>query len=308
MATAGHEVVVDGKTIRVTNLDKVLYPATGFTKGQVIEYYQRIAPVMLPHISARAVTLKRCPDGVEAEPFFSKNCPPHRPSWIRTVRVPASNARGEVNYCVANDTATLVWFANLAAIELHVCLAHVEDVRRPTSVVFDLDPGAPATLVECARVALRIREICRRMGLETVAKVSGSKGLHIYIPLNTPVTYAQTMPWAHSMAEVLVRQEPDLVISEMARSLRPGRVFVDWSQNDEHKTTVCAYSLRGKSEPSVSAPVRWEEIEAVAKGKKKELSFTPEETLARVAQDGDLFEGNVTLRQHLPDIGALVAA
>jgi bifunctional non-homologous end joining protein LigD len=306
---AAQEIVVDGKQVRITNRAKVLYPASGFTKGQVIDYYQAIAPTMLPYLRGRTVTMKRFPDGVEGESFFGKHCPPRRPAWVHTARVAAENEKGEVNYCVVDNAATLVWMAQLATLEFHVSLARAERIERPTSVVFDFDPGAPATIVESARVALLLREECDRLGLQAFPKVSGSKGIHIYIPLNTPVTYEQTKPWAEAMADLLVERAPDLVVSNMRRDLREGRVLVDWSQNAEHKTTVCVYSMRGKAQPTVSMPIEWSEIEAlVSGGDPKPLVFGPERALERVKERGDLFEPVLSLRQKLPDIGALSAA
>jgi bifunctional non-homologous end joining protein LigD len=303
------QIVVDGKQIRISNRDKVLYPGTGFTKGQVIDYYRAIAPTMLPYLRGRTVTLKRFPDGVESQSFFGKHCPPRRPEWVHTARVAAENEEGEVNYCVVDDAATLVWMAQLATLEFHVSLARAAQIQRPTNIVFDFDPGAPATIVQCARVALLLRETCERLGLQAFPKVSGSKGIHIFIPLNTPVTYEQTKPWAEAMADLLVQREPELVVANMRRALREGRVLVDWSQNAEHKTTVCVYSMRGKAQPTVSMPVEWTEVEALVRtGDASKLVFSPERALERVERQGDLFAPVLSLRQKLPDIRALFAA
>jgi bifunctional non-homologous end joining protein LigD len=300
---AAQQIVVDGKQVRVTNRDKVLYPSTGFTKGQLIDYYRAIAPTMLPYLRGRTVTLKRFPDGVEGESFFGKHCPPRRPEWVHTARVAADNAEGEVNYCVVDDAATLVWMAQLATLEFHVSLARAERVQRPTSIVFDFDPGAPATIVECGMVALLLREICEGLGLQAFPKVSGSKGIHLFIPLNTPVTYEQTKPWAEAMAELLVQRAPELVVANMRRALREGRVLVDWSQNDEHKTTVCVYSTRGKAQPTVSMPIEWTEVEALVRTEDASpLLFSPERALERVAQRGDLFAPVLSLEQKLPEL------
>jgi len=225
------------------------------------------------------------------------------------VRVDAANARGEVNFCICDDTATLVWLAQLATIELHISLARADNVFQPTSIMFDLDPGAPATMVECARVALKLRDTCAHLGLETFPKVSGSKGLHIFVPLNTPIGYDATSPWALAMADHLARLEPELVVTNMSRAERPGKVFVDWSQNSPHKTTVCAYSLRARGQPTVSLPVHWEEIERVARtANPARLMFSPKQALSRLKRDGDLLAPVQTLRQKLPEARSIDAA
>jgi bifunctional non-homologous end joining protein LigD len=295
------ELVVAGRKLAVSNLDKVLYPKAGFTKGEVINYYIRIAPVLLPHLKDRPLTMKRYPNGVESEFFYEKNCPSHRPDWVKTATVWSEGNKRDMQYCLAQDLPTLVWAANLADIELHTSLSRKKDVARPTMMVFDLDPGAPADIVQCCVVGLLLREILRSLKLESWAKTSGSKGLQIYVPLNTAVTYEQTKSLSHDLAEYLEREHPQLVVSKMAKALRPGKIFVDWSQNDEHKTTVCVYSLRAKSEPTASTPVTWEEVEKVAKKKNgKALVFHCEETLRRVDKFGDLFAEVETLKQKLP--------
>ena len=299
MSTRKSEVVVDGKTVVLSNLEKILYPATGFSKAQVIDYYIRIAPVLLPHLKDRPLTLKRYPDGVEGLFFYEKQCPEHRPDWIKTARTPRRAKPEQIDYCVINSLSALVWVANLADLELHTFLHRARALDRPTAVVFDLDPGPPADIVACCRVALWMRAVFDEMRLTALAKTSGSKGLQLYIPLNTPASYAQTKAFANAIALRLSGAHPGEVVAKMNKALRKGKVFIDWSQNDTHKTTVCAYSLRAKERPTVSTPVRWEEVEAAAR-QKKQLSFETEEVLRRVRNDGDLFAPVLTLRQKLP--------
>jgi bifunctional non-homologous end joining protein LigD len=295
------EVHVQGRTLSLSNLDKVLYPVAGFTKGHVIDYYTRVAPAVLPHLEGRALTLKRYPNGVEGQFFYEKNAPSHRPEWVRTARVPIRTDGRTIDFVVADDLPTLVWLANLADLELHTSLARAADPKAPTILAFDLDPGPPATIVECARVALRLREVFAHLGLEGFPKTSGSKGMQVYVPLNVPTTYAQTKRFSQAIAQLLERRHPELVVSEMRKDLRPGKVFVDWSQNDEHKTTVAVYSLRAKDHPTVSTPLRWEEVEAVTESEDPdELVFTSADVLERVAEHGDLFAPVEQLEQELP--------
>ena len=295
------QLVVEGRTLAVSNLDKVLYPKDGFTKGDLIHYYIQIAPVLLPHLKDRPLTMKRYPDGVEAEFFYEKNCPTHRPKWVQTATVWSEGNQRHMNYCLAQDLPTLVWAANLADIELHTSLSRKKDVARPTMMVFDLDPGAPADVVQCCQVGLWLREILQALKLKSWAKTSGSKGLQIYVPLNTAVTYDETKELSHALAEYLEREHPDLVVSKMSKTLRKGKIFVDWSQNDEHKTTICVYSLRAREEPTVSTPVTWKEVENCLKKKKAALlKFRSDQTLARVKKMGDLFEDVDALKQKLP--------
>ena len=295
------EIEVEGRRLSLSNLDKVFYPATGFTKGQVIDYYTRIAPVLLPHLRGRHLTLKRYPDGVDGQFFYEKQCPRHRPDWVRTARVPIRTDGRSIDYCMVEDLATVVWLANLADLELHTPLAHADAPAAPTMLAFDLDPGPPATIVECAEVACRLREAFDHFGLVAFPKTSGSKGMQLYVPLNTPTEYRATKPFAHGIAQVLERRDPALVVSEMRKDLRPGKVFIDWSQNDEHKTTVCVYSLRARERPTVSTPVTWEEVEAVLRSRDPdELAFTSDEVLARVAEQGDCFAPVLELEQELP--------
>jgi bifunctional non-homologous end joining protein LigD len=295
------EVHVDGRTLSLSNLDKVLYPQAGFTKGHVIDYYTRIAAAVLPHLRDRALTLKRYPNGVDAQYFYEKNCPGHAPEWVQRATVPIRTDGRTIDFCVAQDRATLVWLANLADLELHTSLAKVRDPKAPTILAFDLDPGEPATIIECSRVALQLREVFSHLGLEAFPKTSGSKGMQVYVPLNTPHTYSQTKGFALAIAQLLERREPDRVVSDMSKQKRRGRVFVDWSQNDEHKTTVAAYSLRARERPTVSAPLLWEEVEQAAEdGDPEAVAFTSAQVLERVAEHGDLFAPVEELEQELP--------
>jgi bifunctional non-homologous end joining protein LigD len=297
------EVEVQGRTLSLSNLDKVMYPAVGFTKGQVIDYYTRIAAALLPHLRGRALTLKRYPNGVEGGHFYEKQCPGHRPGWVRTAAIPIRTDGRVIDFCLADDLPTLVWLANLADLELHTSLARATDVTSPAILAFDLDPGEPATIVECARVALALREVFDQLGLAAFPKTSGSKGMQVYVPLNTPASYGQTKPFALAIAQLLERRHPDLVVSDMKKSLRKGKVFVDWSQNDEHKTTVSVYSLRARERPTVSTPLRWEEVEAVLEsGRPEELAFDSDAVLERVAEHGDLFAPVEELEQELPQL------
>ncbi len=291
-------VEVEGRALELSNLDKVFYPATGFTKAQVIDYYTRIAPVMLPHLEGRPVTLKRYPDGVEGESFFEKECPAFHPEWVDTATVESRNERGKVTYCVVDNTATLVWLANLASLELHTLLARDEDTGRPTFVAFDLDPGPPADVLDAAWAAARLREVLQEVGIECLPKVSGGKGLHVYVPVNTPVDYQKTKEFAHAVALLLEKRYPERVTSVMRKDLRAGKVLLDWSQNDPHKTTVCAYSLRARERPLVSAPVTWDELEEARKSRSPEaLEFEAWEALRRAEDLGDLFAPVLRLEQ-----------
>jgi bifunctional non-homologous end joining protein LigD len=297
------EVEIDGRTLSLSNLEKPMYPEAGFAKGHVIDYYTRVAPVLLPHLRDRPLTLKRYPDGVQGPHFYEKQCPSHRPDWVETTMVGSSRARdGTINFCLANDLPTLVWLANLADLELHTSLATAADYSRPTMIAFDLDPGPPATIVECAVVALELRTAFEHLGMEAFPKTSGSKGMQVYVPLNTPADYRKTSGFAKGLAELLERRHPELVVSDMKKTLRKGKVLVDWSQNSQHKTTVSVYSLRALPQPTVSTPLRWEEVEAVTESRDPgDLVFTAPELLDRVAEHGDLFAGVLELEQQLPD-------
>ena len=299
-ARTGETLNVSGRQVPVSNLNKVFYPSVGFTKANVIDYYIRISPVLLPHLKDRPLTLKRYPEGVTGGFFYEKRCPPYRPDWVKTAPVWSDRNETEIHYCLANDLPSIVWAANLGDLELHTFLAKADAVDRPTMMVFDLDPGAPADIVSCAQVGFWLKEKLEALKLQSFPKTSGSKGLQIYVPLNTPVTYDQTKELSHRLAEELESEHRDLVVSKMAKNLRTGKVFVDWSQNDRHKTTVCAYSLRAKERPTVSAPVDWEEVKAALKKKDpKRLTFLSDEVLKRVEKDGDLFEPLLKLKQKL---------
>jgi len=288
-------VEVEGRQLSLSNLDKVLYPGPGFTKGQVIDYYTRIAPALLPHLRGRPLTLKRYPNGVESQFFYEKQCPSHRPDWVATAAVPTGGRT--IDFCLADDLPTLVWLANLADLELHTSLSLAEDVERPTMMVFDLDPGEPAGLGECAEVALALRDLLGQLSLRSFAKTSGSKGLQVYVPLGGAATYDQTKPLAHALARHLEGDRPELVVSSQRKSLRGGKVLIDWSQNDEHKTTVCVYSLRARERPTVSTPLDWDELEHPSS-----LVFESDEVIERVSERGDLFAPVLELRQALPDL------
>ena len=302
-------IEVQGKQLKLSNLEKVLYPAAGFTKQQVIDYYVRIAPALLPHLAGRALTRKRYPNGVDSEFFYEKNAPQHRPDWVKTAPIWSEGNHRMVNYILANDLPTLVWLANLAAIELHPSLALAKDITCPTMMVFDLDPGPPANIVQCCQVGLWLREIFEHFGLESFPKTSGSKGLQLYVPLNTPTKYEFTKTFARALAQLLEQEHPDMVVSDMKKKIRTRKVFVDWSQNDEHKTTVAVYSLRARERPTVSTPVSWEEVEACLKKKDaNRLVFEARQTVARVEKMGDLFAPLIAFKQRLPDLKQLAAS
>jgi bifunctional non-homologous end joining protein LigD len=301
-------VEVQGRKLSLTNLDKVLYPASGFTKGQVVDYYVRIAPMLVPHLAGRPLTMKRYPGGVEQEFFFEKNAPMHRPDWVKTAPVWSESNHRTINFLLANDLPTLVWIANLASIELHPSLSLAADIATPTMIVFDLDPGPPANIVQCAQVGLWVREVFDHFGLQSFPKTSGSKGLQIYVPLNTKTTYEQTKSFAHALARLLEHVHPELVVSDMKKAVRTNKVFVDWSQNDQHKTTISVYSLRARKHPTVSTPVTWDEVEQALKKKDAErLVFEAKDVLARVEKMGDLFEPVEKLKQKLPQLAGLAA-
>ncbi len=296
-------VEIEGKSLKLTNLEKVLYPATGFTKGQVIDYYARIAPVLVPHLANKPLTLKRYPNGVDQLPFFEKNATKHRPDWIKTAPIWSEGNQRNVNYILANDLATLVWVANLAAIELHPSLSLASDIFCPRTMVFDLDPGPPANIVQCCQVAIWLRAIFDHFKLESFPKTSGSKGLQLYVPLNTKTSYDETKPFAHALARLLENEHRDLVVSDMKKAVRADKIFVDWSQNDDHKTTISVYSLRARERPTVSTPVRWDEVERALKKKDASLLvFEANQVLERVEKMGDLFAPVLSLKQNLPKL------
>jgi bifunctional non-homologous end joining protein LigD len=300
------QVEVEGRELKLTNLDKVLYPKARFTKGEVVDYYAKVGAAMIPHLHGRAVTLRRFPEGVEDldSAFFEKRCPKHRPKWVKTASVRAGPNAGKIDFCVCDGLPTLVWMAQLAAIELHPSLSLARAPTRPTVLAFDLDPGPPADIVDCCGVALRLRELFDHFDVECFPKTSGSKGMQVYVPLNTPGTsYDETKPFAKAIAQLLEKQTPDKVVSKMKKVERRGRVFVDWSQNHRSKTTIAVYSLRARERATASTPVRWEEVEAVAEsGDGSTLVFEAAEVLDRIERHGDLFAPVLELKQALPDL------
>lgn len=302
-------VDVEGRHLSLSNLDKVLYPEAGFTKGQVIDYYVRVAPVLLPHLAGRPLTLKRYPNGVSEMYFYEKNCPKHRPEWVSTAPIWSEGNHRWMEYCVVQNLPTLVWAANLASLELHTSLSSASAMPHPSSMVFDLDPGAPANIIQCCQVALWIRDAFSHFGLKTFVKTSGSKGLQVYVPLNSGVGYEETKPIAHKLALSLERKHPELVVSDMKKSIRNGKVLVDWSQNDVHKTTVSVYSLRARPQPTVSTPVTWTEVSrSLGSADPASLEFTAPQVLQRVESHGDLFAPLVSLHQQLPEVEQIEAA
>jgi bifunctional non-homologous end joining protein LigD len=302
-------VNVEGKILSLSNLDKVLYPATGFTKGQVIDFYARIASVLLPHLAGRPVTMKRYPDGVDGQYFYEKNAPKHRPDWVKTAAIWSRHNKRNINFLLVDDLPTLTWLANLASLEIHPSLALGKEISCPTMMVFDLDPGPPANIVQCAQVGIWLRDIFSHWGLESFPKTSGSKGLQVYVPLNTPTSYEKTKEFAHAIARLLEDQHRGIVVSDMKKELRSGKVFVDWSQNDEHKTTVSVYSLRAREHPTVSTPITWDEVERALKKKDARLMvFEAPQVLERVKAMGDLHEPVLRMKQKLPDLRRMAEA
>jgi bifunctional non-homologous end joining protein LigD len=290
------QVEIEGRRLRLSNLDKVLYPHAGYTKAQVVDYYARIGAVMVAHLADRPVTLVRWPDGTASQSFFEKRCPSHAPKWMRSAAVSE-----DLEQCVLDDLPSLVWAANMAALELHTPQARVSSPDCPDSMVFDLDPGPGAGILDCCRVGLDLRGLLAELGLESVVKTSGSKGLHLAVPLHTDTTDDHTKEFARAAGQLLTKREPDRVTVVMKKEQRPGKVFVDWSQNDEHKTTVCAYSLRGKERPMVSTPVSWDEVSDTLDAKDPDaLTFEAGDVLERVEPLGDLYEANLELEQELP--------
>ncbi len=303
-------VEIAGRNLRLSNLDKVLYPSVGFTKAALIDYYVRVSAVLLPHLQGRALTLKRYPDGVEGAYFYEKRCPSHRPDWVRTVTVAGRKGQAPIAYCVVDDLASLAWAANLADLELHTGLALAAAPETPTTLVFDLDPGAPADLLSCAEVAWWLREALRRCGVASFAKTSGGKGLQVYVPINRrESTFDETKAFAHDVALALAAGAPERIVSRMGKAERVGRVFVDWSQNDFHKTTVCVYSLRAQSTPMVSTPLRWREVRGALDERASErLRFEADEVIRRVGRNRDLFAPVLSLQQALPAMSVLTTA
>ena len=298
MAKKKTPVTVGRRKLELSNLDKVMYPVTGLTKGDVIDYYRAVSKVVLPYLKNRPLTLKRYPDGVEHGFFYEKRCPRHAPDWIKTVDIRRRKDDTDVPFCVIDTEAALTWATNLANLELHTGLARGTSIQRPSWLVFDLDPGEPADISDCARVAVIIRDLLAELDLDSYAKTSGSKGMQLYVPLNSGVTYERTRPFAHGLALHLEKEHPDLIVSSMKKEIRGGKVLIDWSQNSDFKTTVAVYSLRAKERPTVSTPVSWKEVEAGAKG--RSLSFEASDVLKRIEREGDLFEPVLKTKQRLP--------
>jgi len=299
------QVEVGGRELRLTNLGKVLYPEAGFTKGEVVDYYAKVAEAIVPHLSGRAVTLRRFPEGVDDldAAFFEKRCPKHRPNWVKTARVEAGPRAGKIDFCVCDSLPTLVWMAQLAAIELHPSLSLSRAPKRPTVLAFDLDPGPPADIVECCQVALRLRDLFGHFDVECFPKTSGSKGLQVYVPLNRKAPYEQTKPFAKAIAQLLEKQTPDRVVSKMKKAEREGKVFVDWSQNHQRKTTIAVYSLRARERPTASTPVTWNEVEHAAEQDDADsLVFEAGQVIERLEDKGDLFAPVLELEQDLPEL------
>jgi bifunctional non-homologous end joining protein LigD len=296
------EVRVDDRTLKLTNLEKVFWPEVGFTKGQMIDYYTRVAPALLPHLKDRPLTLKRYPDGVDSQMFYEKNCPKHRPPWVATAKIWSDGNNRYMDYCLVQDLPSLVWVAQLGTVELHTSLSTYPKLPQPGALVFDLDPGPPATIVECCQVGLWVREWFGDRGLKVFAKTSGSKGLQLYVPLNTPVDYQRTKTISKGLAQQLQREQPKHIVHMQRKTLREGKVLIDWSQNDEYKTTVSVYSLRARSRPTVSTPVTWEEVErCLDEGDPNAMVFDSEAVMRRMQEHGDMFEPVLTLKQKLPE-------
>jgi bifunctional non-homologous end joining protein LigD len=304
MSATKEALRIGNRVLQLSNLDKMFYPASGFTKRDVVEYYRAIAPVLVPHLKDRALTLKRYPDGVEAGFFYEKRCPPHRPDWVKTITMRRKRDGKDIAYCALNDQSSLVWAANLASIELHVSLARGKDVHRPTALVFDLDPDPDLGVIGAARAALWVKEELDELGLESHVKTSGSKGVQLFAPLNSAVTYEDTGPFALAVAGLVQEKRPDDIVTKQSKELRRGRVLIDWSQNADHKTTVAVYSLRAREQPTVSTPVTWDELRrAVRAEDPSKLTFLARDLLKRVERRGDLFGPVRTSRQKLPDLG-----
>ena len=303
MTRSIEEIRVGRRKLEISNHDKVLYPDAGFRKGDVISYYRDVADVLLPHLKGRPVTLKRYPDGVEHGFFFEKRCPPYRPEWMATTKILRKRDGRYIDFCVVNDAASLLWLVNLASIELHISLARGSDVHKPTAMVFDMDPDPELGVIAAARVALWVRDELKELGLESFPKTSGSKGIHLYIPLNTKVGYSETGPVALAIANLVGEKHPDEIVTKQAKELRRGKVLIDWSQNGEHKTTVSVYSLRARPQPTVSTPITWRELSAAVKAEDPtKITFETDAVLKRVERSGDLFEPVLKLRQKLPSV------
>jgi bifunctional non-homologous end joining protein LigD len=299
------QVEVEGRELKLTNLDKVLYPKAGFTKGEVVDYYAKVGPAMVPHLNGRAVTLRRFPEGVDDldSAFFEKRCPKHRPKWVKTANVRAGPNAGQIDFCVCDSLPTLIWMAQLAALELHPSLSLSRAPTRPTVLAFDLDPGPPANVIDCCRVAVRLRDLFGHFGLESFPKTSGSKGMQVYLPLNVKTSYDETKPFAKAIAQLLEKQTPDKVVSKMKKVEREGKIFVDWSQNHRSKTTIAVYSMRARERPTVSTPITWDEVESACEsGDASDLVFETSDVLKRIDRHGDLFAPVLELQQNMPEL------
>jgi len=296
-------VEMAGRRLFLTNLGKDLYPSYGFTKSRILEYYRGIASFILPHLKDRAVTLKRYPDGVEKDFFFEKRCPGHRPEWVRTAEI-LQDGGDPMTYCLINDLETLIWVENLASLELHVPLARAGSHQTPDSMVFDLDPGDPANILDCARVALILRDLLSRMGLVSYVKTSGRKGLHVYVPLNNKeTTFEDTKTFSRAVAGIMQKHYPDLVTAKMAKQERKAKIFINWSQNDASKTMICVYSLRAREKPLVSFPLEWRELENLkGQGDPARLQVVHSEAVSRTERMGDLFQEMLVKEQKLPHL------
>jgi bifunctional non-homologous end joining protein LigD len=301
LAADSATIEVDGRTLRLTNLSRVVYPEVGFRKAQVLDYYARIAPALLPHLRGRAMTLKRYPGGVSGPHFYDKHCT-NRPEWVPTAPMWSDRKREDIEFCRIEDTASLIWSVDYGNLEMHPLLSIAPDFDTPTTLAFDLDPGEPAGLLDAAEIALVLRDVLAGVRLESFAKTTGSRGVQVYAPLNSEATFPAAKAFARSVAEVMAGRMADRVVARMDKRLRAGRVLVDWSQNDRHKSTVAAYSLRAKlARPTVSMPVAWQELEeAIAGGDADRLLTGPEEALDRVAEQGDLFAPVLSCVQRLP--------
>jgi bifunctional non-homologous end joining protein LigD len=292
------ELAIEGHRVPVSNFNKILYPDAGFTKGDVIRYYIDLSAVLLPHLKDRALTMKRYPDGVGKFFFYEKNCPTYRPKWVRTAAIMSERRGANMHYCMANNLASLVWMANLADLELHTSLARAKAPAKPTMMVFDLDPGEGANAIQCAQVGFWLKEKLDLLKLESFPKTSGSKGVQVYVPLNTSMTFDHTKTASRQIADAVAADHPDAVVTNMLKSLRKNKVLIDWSQNDEHKTTVAVYSLRATPKPQVSTPLSWPELKKLwTRGDADAFRFSPDDVRTRVKKHGDLFEAVLTLKQ-----------
>ncbi len=296
-------VDIAGRRLSLSNLEKDLYPSYGFTKAHILEYYRRIAEFILPHLKDRALTLKRYPDGVEKDFFFEKRCPSHHPAWAKTAEVRGDDGE-RMTVCLVNDLETLIWVANLACLELHVPLAKAGSPETPDSMVFDLDPGDQADILDCARVALILRDLLSRLRLTGYVKTSGQKGLHVFVPLNCKeATFEDTRKFSKAVAVIMQKNYPDLVTAKMAKEYRKGKVFINWSQNDASKTMICVYSLRAREKPVVSFPLTWGELERLAgQGAPEKFQIIHSEAVHRAETMGDLFREMVVKKQQLPHL------